>query len=181
MLTQPEPIPLPKTFWSFETGQPIEKCGLCGCNLLNPDLHYVIEKAFKERETIFEHALCIDCHAVSISQMSIESMEHIRSYFSERVDTEKRQFEGAEQFSNDHEQWMAHCMVKGYPASECGEYQIYGFCNGGNLIFDVAPYLLSGEVIEEIMDQLSSETIDALSEISDRLFGLDAPKDLLLI
>ncbi len=180
MQTQPEPIPLPEIFWSFETGQPIKRCGLCDCNLLEADTPYVIEKAFNNGETIFEHALCLDCHAASVSQMSAESMQRIRAYFSERVDAEKRQLDGLEQFGNDHKRWLAHCMVKGYPASECGEYQVYGFCSRENLIFDVAPYLLSGEVIEEIMELLSSETVDALAEISDRLFGLDAPKDLLV-
>lgn len=181
MPTQPEPIPLPEIFWSFETGQPIERCGLCNCSLLEAETPYVIEKAFNNGETIFEHALCMDCHAESVSQMSAESMERIRSYFSDRVDSGKRQLNGAEQFGSNHAQWLSHCMVKGYPASECGEYQVYGFCIGQTLVFDVPPYLLSGEVIEEIMDQLSSETIGALAELSDQLFGLDAPKDLLLI
>jgi len=180
MQTPPESIPVPEIFWSFETGHPLNRCGLCNRDLMEPGTPYLIEKAFKNSETIFEHALCLECHAVTINDMSSESMEQLRRYFSERVDMEKRQAHHLEQFGTDHEKWTAHCMIKGYPVRECGEYQLYGLCIDNNLIFNGAPYILSGEVVDEILERLSSETVEALGNLSDRLFGLDAPKDLLL-
>jgi hypothetical protein len=176
-----EYIPVPEIFWSFETGQPIRRCGLCDCDLMEPGTNYLIEKAFRNGETIFEHALCMDCHTESVAQMSAESMQRIHSYFSEHVDMEKRYAQALEDYRTDHEKWISHCLVKRYPAQECGEHQLYGFCIDKNLIFNGTPYILSGEVIDEILELLSSETIDALGELSDRLFRLDAPKNLLLM
>lgn len=63
-------IPLPEIFWSFETGQPMEHCSLCGCDLMVPDTNYLIEKAFKNRETVFEHALCLKCYTDAHESLS---------------------------------------------------------------------------------------------------------------
>lgn len=159
----------------------MHRCSLCNCDLIAPDTNYLIEKAFANGETIFEHALCLDCHAVTVSQMSADSMQRIRTYFSEHVDMEKRHASALEQFGNDHQKWIAHCLIKGYPLQECGEYQLYGFCSGDQLTFNGSPYILSGEAVDEITDLLSSETAEALADISDRLFGLDVPKNLLML
>lgn len=180
MQTYHDFIPIPEVFWSFETGKPINRCGLCDRNLMEPGTNYLIEKAFKNGETIFEHALCLQCHTRSVDEMSTESMQRLHAYFAERVDMEKRIAQGVEQFGTDPEKWIAHCMVKGYPIRECEEYQLYGYCIDEDLIFNGAPYILSGEVIDDILELLSSKTLDALGDLSDRLFGFNAPKDLLL-
>jgi len=173
-------IPVPETFWSFETGKPIQHCSLCNRDLMEPGTNYLIEKAFRNGETMFEHALCINCHQQCQNELSIKSRERINHYFSERIDLKNRPVQCLEKFGIHSDQWIGHCMVKGYPMQECGEYQIYGFCIDKDLILNGAPYMLSGEVIDEIIDLLSSKTLDAIGDISERLFGIDSPKDLLL-
>ncbi len=174
-------IPIPEIFWSFETGKPLEQCSLCGCRLLEPGTPYLIEKAFRGSEVIFEHALCLDCHAASQQSLSQTSRERVRDYFAARVDPAERFRVLTEQHGTDHEAWISHCMVKGFPVREVDEYQLYGFCLGGELLFNGAPYVLCGEVIDEIIDLLSAETLGVLGELSNKLFGMDAPKDLLVI
>jgi hypothetical protein len=138
--------------------------------------NYLIEKAFKNGETIFEHALCLDCHAQCIGELSTESLQRIHHFFQERVDVETRRFQALEKFGMDHQQWIGHCMLKGYPLRECDEYQLYAFCIDRDLVFNGAPYMVCGEAIDEIIDLLSSETLGALGDLADRLFGIGAPR-----
>ena len=180
METYGEYIPVPEVFWSFETGRPLNRCKLCGCDLMTKGTNYLIEKAFRGGETIFEHALCIDCHMTCASELSIESRTRIEHYFQEHADFKTRLTHGLEQLGTDPEKWIGHCVVKGYPLRECDEYQLYGFCIDQDLVFTGAPYMLCGEAIEEIMDLLSPETLGAINELTDRLFGIDLPKDVLI-
>ncbi|VGO17497.1 hypothetical protein PDESU_06093 [Pontiella desulfatans] len=180
MIVYDDYIPVPEIFWSFETGKPISHCSLCHRELMEPGTNYVIEKAFQDGETLFEHAICLQCHFQCLENLSEESTRRIRSYFAENVDLEHRPAQLLEKFGTRHERWLGHCMVKGYPPEECGEYQIYGFCIDQDLIFNGAPYMISGEAVDEILGLLSSETLGALGDISDRLFGIGSPKDLLV-
>ena len=181
METNPNHIPVPEMFWSFETGEPMCNCRLCDAELVESGQAYLIEKAFKNGETIFEHAICIPCYTRCQEELSIESRARIAAYFAEHADLEGRQQSMLDQLGTNHEKWLAHCIVKGYPIQECEEYQIYGFCAGGSLLFGGAPYMVSGEAIDEILDLLSNETLGVLEELSHQLFGIDAPKGLLAI
>lgn len=173
-------IPVPEVFWSFETGQPMKRCKLCDCDLMAEGTNYLIEKAFKNGETIFEHALCSECHGKCAAELSLDSRARIATYFEENSDIKGRFTEGMERFGTDPDQWIGHCMVKGYPLHDCGEYQLYGFCIDNDLVFTGAPYMLCGEAIDEILDLLSPETRGAIGEMTDRLFDIDLPKDLLI-
>ncbi|MDF7826151.1 hypothetical protein P4B35_19120 [Pontiellaceae bacterium B12227] len=173
-------IAVPEVFWSFETGKPISHCKLCDCDLMEPGTNYLIEKAFKNGETIFEHALCLSCYTESHQSMSEDSREKIRDYFAEHVNMDERQNIFMEQYGTEHEKWIDHCMVKGFPVREIEEYQLYGFCIDKDLVFSGAPYVLCGDVIEEIMELLSAETLGTMNALSQKLFGVDAPHDLLM-
>jgi hypothetical protein len=173
-------IPIPEIFWSFETGKPITSCKLCGCDLMQPGTNYLVEKAFKMGETIFEHALCLDCYTECNQSMSEDSRLRIRDYFAERIDVDGRQEELLNAHGTNHEKWISHCMVKGFPVREVDEYQLYGFCIDKDLIFSGAPYVLCGDVIEEILELLSAETLGVMSDLSRKLFGIDVPHDLLV-
>jgi hypothetical protein len=174
-------IPVPKIFWSFETGRPMDRCRMCDCDLMENSTDYLIEKAFCNGETLFEVALCLDCHTKCAAELSKESTENIQRYFETRINIEDRFFNNSKKFGTQHEHWISHCMIKGYPIEECTEHQIYGYCSGSDLLFSGAPYMLSGESIEEIVDQLSSKTLDALGALSDQLLGLDMPQNIILL
>lgn len=173
-------IEIPELFHSFETGKPIARCGLCDRDLMEPGTRYVIEKAFKNAETVFEHAVCLDCHSGVMEEMSEESTNRINQYFAERVDAEARPDQCREAFENEAQKWVGHCLIKGYPLQECDEYQLYGLCVDRHMVLNGFPYMLSGEVIDEIIELLSEQTLGLLGELSEKLFGIDAPKDLLI-
>lgn len=173
-------IPVPEIFWSFETGKPIDTCRLCECDLMKPGTNYLIEKAFKKGEIIFEHALCLDCYTECNNAMSTDSRERISAYFAESTDMNERQDRLMDKHGTNVDPWISHCMVKGFPIQEVDEYQLYGFCIDKDLVFSGAPYVLCGDVIEEIIDLLSPETLGVMRDLSNKLFGVDAPHDLLV-
>jgi hypothetical protein len=176
----PDTMPIPQIFGSFETGQPIANCKVCDQNLMETGTNYMIEKAFKNGETIFEHALCHTCYTAYHEAMSADSRLKILTYFEERLNMEERHTNLMEQHGTKHEKWISHCMVTGFPIREVDEYQLYGFCIDKELVFCGAPYALCGEVIEEITNLLSSETLGVMADLSQKLFGFDVPHDLLV-
>jgi hypothetical protein len=72
-------------------------------------------------------------------------------------------------------------MIKGTPISKCEEHQIYGWFIDKDIVFTGLPYMLSGEVIDELLHLLSNETIGVLDDFSKKLFDIDIPKGLILV
>ena len=173
--------PVPEDFFSFETGEQFCKCSLCDCDLMESGRNYLIEKAFKKGETIFEYAMCFECYLGVQETLSINSRKLIHNYFDEHVDVEVRRKELLEEHGKQAKSWLNNCMIKGTPVSKCNEYQIYGWFVDKHIVFTGMPYMLSGEVIDELLGLLSDETIGAIDDLTGKLFGLDLPKGLLVI
>ena len=83
--------------------------------------------------------------------------------------------------SDDIDPWLDRCLIKGTSVDSLEEYQIYGFCIDRDLVFNGAPYVLSGEVIEDILKLLSPETRGVIDDYSERLFGLDMPQGFVMV
>lgn len=159
----------------------MKRCYLCGCDLWEDGCNYLIEKAFKADEVIFEYALCSECRDKLNGELSDQSLKLIGNYFDEHFDIEERRRSMLEQFGTDYWKWVDRCLVKDKPRSECEEFQLYGWCIDTDLVFTGMPYMLSSECIEDIMDLLSNETIGAINDFSDKIFGVGMPSDLLII
>jgi hypothetical protein len=172
--------PIPERFWSFETGQPFDTCKMCGTGLLGTDTNYLIEKALKDGEVLFEYAVCLDCQRRMQQELSTESLQRIQGYFERQVDLEVRRHQLLAQYGMDCDGWLEQCMVKGFPVRECHEVQIYAHCVGEQLAYAGMPYALCGEVMEEVIELLSPESLGALELLSDELLGLDYPKGFLV-
>ena len=50
-----------------------------------------------------------------------------------------------------------------------------------NLLLDVLPFALSQEAIEEIAGLLSKETLGIMEDLSDKLFGINLPNNILIL
>ncbi len=176
-----EYIPIPKIFWSVETDKAFEKCSICDCNILENETNYVIEKAFNKGEVIFEYAMCLDCQKKLYNELSDTSKKLISHYFDEHVDLNKRQSELLNDVNLDYEKWMSNCIIKGDRINKSEEYQIYGYFIDNDMILNGFPYALCGAVADDITNLLSSKTLGILNDFSDKVFGLDLPKGLLVI
>jgi hypothetical protein len=176
-----EYIPIPEELWSFETGAPMQCCALCDCDLFEPGRNYLVEKAFKGSEVIFEYAMCLDCRDKLQGELSLQSRKLIQNYFEEHVDLEARRMECLKAYGLDYSKWVQQCLVKHKPRSECTEFQVYGWCVDRDLVFTGFPYMLSSDCIDDLLELISEESMGAINDFSEKIFGVDLPKDLLVI
>ncbi|MDQ8208800.1 hypothetical protein QEH52_14835 [Coraliomargarita sp. SDUM461003] len=174
-------IPIPEELWSFETGAPLQRCAICDCDLLVQGTNYLIEKAFKGNEVMFEYAMCTKCCVLLSQELSVQSKKLIDHYFDEYGDLEQRRLSYLGQFGTNYSKWVDRCMVKDTSRSECDEFQVYAWCIDRDLVFTGMPYMLSGDCIDDLLGLLSEETLGILNDFSDKVFGVDLPQGLLII
>lgn len=165
---------IPQDFFSYETGEPFRRCIECDKNLMDGQ-PYLIEKAFKNhveygvRDTVFDYALCIDCAENLKNEMSQESMAALMEYFRTRVDFAQHFIRNGK----SAEENISACMITGKPQDECAEFQIYAYCVNDTISQEMPPYMVSGEVMEEIIPLLSKKTTDDLNGFFNKHFSPD--------
>jgi hypothetical protein len=172
--------PIPKLFWSFETNEIFKTCSLCGRDLTREGSQYLIEKAYKKTEVIFEYAMCFSCREKTMKDLSEKSLNRMTHYFDEHVDLEARSKKLAAADRSSLDAWISHCIIKGTPVEASPEYHICGNFTGLNLVQNMFPYALGHQAMEEIINLLSPETLGILNDLSDKLFGIDMPNTILI-
>ena len=158
-------------------GEPFTHCKLCERELIQSNCEYVIERALKQEQVIFEYALCKTCMEKAQSKWSDQSLRDVNQYmqsairfpiyFKESMDY--LESENPEEF--DLESRLGRCAVKNAPIEEAHEYQIMGMFKGDKMLVSVFPYMLSGTAMDEIVDLLSAETLGELDEFTDELLS----------
>lgn len=178
----PKRVPIPETFYSIETGEPIDSCLMCEKSLLDDGTEYLIEKgyrgyeAYDVEETVFGYAMCMECHHRVRRSFSDLSMRRCQSYFAGAIDVRRRAKALLDAESVNPSRWTDHCVVHDTPREELDEYQLLAHCQGDELLLTHLPILLGGTAVDDLTDRLSSETIDELGGFRDEYF--DAPPDL---
>ena len=143
--------------------------------------NYLVEKAFRKEETLFEYAMCFDCLQKMREQLSVQSRKLIENYFDEHVDFVERTQRLLKRYGSEIRPWIDTCMISGAPIASCEEHQIYGWFIDKDIVFTGMPYMLSGKVMDELLNLLSNETIGVLEDFSETLFGIDIPQNFILI
>lgn len=167
---------IPKEFYSASTGDLFDKCIDCEKSLLENDSEYLIEKAiknypgYKAQDTLFDYAICMDCAKGIHAKMSTGSLASIQKYFSENLNVKAR-IENSK--AKDLEPLTQSCMIKGTNRNETNEFQLYAHCIGNKIFMGNPPYLICGEVMEEVMELLSKETKDELGGFFKKHFSPD--------
>ncbi len=165
---------IPKEFYSFETGAPFTNCLECGKDLMDGQ-PYLIEKAFKNhieydvKDTVFDYALCMTCAEGLRNQMSKESQEALMKFFSEKMDFHQH----LSRSGRPSKENISTCMITGKPATKCPEFQIYAYCVYDRISNDMPPYMISGEVMDQILPILSKQTKDDLDGFFNKHFSPD--------
>ena len=163
-------VDIPPIFHSFLTGRPFEKCLVCEKELRECG-PYMIEKAFKGTEVIFEYAICVACCQSMESDLSEDSLRRIRAYIEERVDFEDR-YEELMESDGTIDAWIDQCVITKIPRAEAEEFQIVAYAQGSLLIPASAPFMISGQAMEDVQKLLSKKTRDRLDDFSGDFLGL---------
>lgn len=163
---------IPKDFYDFE-GNAFTHCKNCQIDLLNPAQAYTIEKAVKVypeglgEQVIFEHAICLSCSKQLSEEISKESKERLQNYFEEKY------LERSINRPNQNPLDFKACLISGDRIDQGEFYQVYALCNGDNLnMHQSPPFGLSAQAIEDIQEELSTETKDFLSDFMGKHFGV---------
>jgi hypothetical protein len=173
-----EYIPVPKTFHSFATGKPFDRCVVCEKHLLENGTQYVIEKAIKKypgfgaQDVIYEYAMCIGCTTRMREALSGESLVVIDQYFDARVNLVERRNRMLRTAGLNVDAWLSHCLLTGTPQEDLSEYQLYAHCDGPDMLFSYLPYMISAQALSDLSDLISAETKDILDDFIDEHFGL---------
>lgn len=173
-----EYIPVPKTFHSFATGKPFGHCVVCEKSLLENGTQYVIEKAIKKypgfeaQDVIYEYAMCIGCCTRMRETLSGESLAVIDQFFDARVNLIERRTRMLQTAGMNVEAWLSQCLLTGTPREDLSEYQLYGHCDGPDLLFSYLPYTISTQALTDLSELISVETKDILDDFIDEHFGL---------
>lgn len=169
-------IPLPEVFYPFESKEPFCSCSRCKRSLLSEDVEYIIEKALKPGDTIYEYAVCFACIEDSRSRISADSSAVIEGFFRERMRPLNHREEMLSKYDLNTDLWLDRCIVTGKRVSEMDEYQILGHAQGPFLVFSMFPYALGEEASKELTDLISPETMDEMDDFADEL--IDIPPEL---
>jgi hypothetical protein len=169
--------PIPEEFFCFETNQPFTECLVCGKDLTTGNTDYFVEKAIKNYpehkvdDVIYEYAMCLNCAQRMNGQMSDESMRKIQAYFAEHKDFMDNMMLHQSGQGLDITKNLKNCVITKKPARMLSEYMIYGHFRGDKMVLTTMPYLLSGQIMDEITDLLSNETLGEIDDFMGHYFG----------
>lgn len=173
----PVRVPLPESLYSTETEEPFANCLVCERSLLDGSTDYLIEKgvrrvdAYDVEETVFDYALCADCHQSVGQSLSAHSKRRCQEYLAQHVDLTDRTASLLEAESIDPGRWTERCLVHDTPKEELEEYQVVAHCQGDSLLLTHLPLMIGGPAVDELTQRLSNETIDNLGGFRDEHFG----------
>ena len=166
---------IPDEFYSYETKALFDRCIECHKYLLEEGTEYLIEKAirtydgFEAKDVVFDYAICMDCADEMRKEISKDSWNSMMRYFQENLDLAMRQ----EMSNHSPEDNIKRCMIKNTRAEDCREYQVFAQCNGKKINMQNPPYMISGEVMEELLPLLSKKTVDEMNGFFDKHFSPD--------
>ena len=170
-------IDIPDRFYSDAEGKPFENCQMCGKFLLTEGTTYVVEKAIKNykdydvNSTIFEFAVCIDCHTKVQQGMSDESLANLHRYY-QHIMTEKGNQPIVIDVRNFNlDDWLSKCFFKGDEVKEMNEYQLVAQFNGNKMLMNMPPMIIGEKAMEEMAELLSDKTIDEMNGFREKFLG----------
>lgn len=146
---------------------------MCGTHLLDSGGVYMVEKAIKGTDVLYEFAVCISCSSNTQQKMSEDSAEAIKGFFSDNVDLHTRSMELQERYDDfDAEGWLDACIVTGKRRADLKEYTIYGLFRNDQILTGEFPFMISAEALIMVSSLLSSETKDEMGRFGDDNLGI---------
>lgn len=172
-------IDMPDRFFSDEDGKPFENCQVCGKYLLDDGTTYMVEKAFKTYEgydfdsTIFEYAICMDCHMKVQKSMSAESINNLQQFYFRVLAKKGKQPITINLNDFKLDDWLSKCFFTGDAVNGMKEYQMVGQFKGSKMVMNTPPMIVGESAMEEMSALLSNKTIDEMNGFKEQFLGPD--------
>lgn len=170
-------IDIPERFYSDAEGKPFEHCQMCNKFLLTEGTAYVVEKAIKNYKgydfgsTIFEFAVCLDCHTKVQQSMSEESLANLHRYYQGIMAEKGNQPIVIDIRNFNLDDWLSKCFFKGDTISGMNEYQIVAQFSGDKMLMHMPPMIIGEKAMEEMAGLLSDKTIDEMNGFREKFLG----------
>lgn len=170
-------IDIPENFHSDSEGKPFETCLMCGKDLLKADTTYVVEKAMKNYDnykfssTIYEYAICSECHMNMQSKMSKESLANLQEYYKNKITESGKQAMAIDLRTFDLNSWLSKCFFTDKPVEEMKEYQLVAQFKGNKMLLNMPPMVIGEEILDDMAHLLSNETIDEMNGFKEQFLG----------
>ncbi len=170
---------IPDRFYSDEDGKPFDHCKICGKYLLDNGTTYFVEKAMKNYEgydfqtTLFEYAVCLDCHSTIQGSMSDESINNLQQYYAKILADKGNQPIVIDINNFDLDSWLSTCFFTGDPVSQMNEYQLVAQFNGDKMVMNTPPMIIGEAAMEQMAGLLSDKTTDEMNGFRDQFLGPD--------
>ncbi|NOY49067.1 MAG: hypothetical protein GXO88_00650 [Chlorobi bacterium] len=170
-------IDIPKSFHSDGDGKAFENCLVCGKYLLDGETSYVIEKAMKNYDgyefssTIYEYAICGNCHLELQKGMSEESILNMQDYYGQKIMLAGKHTMTIDLRTFDLDKWLSKCFFTEKPVGEMKEYQLIGQFKGNKLLLNTPPMVIGEDIIDDMAGLLSDKTIDEMNGFKERHLG----------
>ena len=179
MSTNEFTIDMPERFYSDAEGKPFQNCQVCGKYLLDENTTYMVEKAFKNYEgydfnsTIFEYAICIDCHTDVQKSMSAESVENLQKYYFQVLANKGNQPITINLNNFKLDDWLSKCFFTGDAVHGMKEFQLVGQFKGSKMVMNTPPLIVGEAAMEKMSGLLSDKTIDEMNGFKEQFLGPD--------
>ncbi len=170
-------LEIPKRFYSDSEGEPFKQCQVCGQSLLAPGVNYVVEKAMKNyagypfASTIYELAICVECHQKVQKGMSEESLKNLQQYYQSVMEKKGQHQVFIDMRTFDLDDWLSRCFFKGGNISEMAEYQMVAQFEGDKMLMTTPPLIIGSDAMNEMSSLLSEKTIDDMNDFRTRFMG----------
>lgn len=170
-------IDIPGQFYSDSEGKPFENCLVCNKYLLKEGTSYVVEKALKTYKdydfysTVYEYAICSECHWKMQEQMSEESKISLQKYYSETLTKKSTEPILINMNDFDLNEMLSRCFFKGSSVKEMKEYQVVAQFDGTKMVLNMPPLVIGQEALNEMSALLSERTIDEMNGFRDKFLG----------
>ena len=92
-----------------------------------------------------------------------ESRDKLDLYFKTNTNFRERYNQFKKHNLFDTEVWLNNCIFKNKSLDEVSEFQICAQCQGTDMLFYNAPYMVCGEAMDEVANLLSNKTLDILN------------------
>lgn len=174
----PDPVNVPESLWSFESGAPFAKCLVCQRDLFSDPVPYLIEKAYEGDEVVLELAICVLCQTDMMKEFSKTSLKLVQHFLGEHMDLAGRFRQFAREFDGSIEPWLKECMVYRTAIEPKQGFRVAARCVGNQLDVRFPPHAISMAALEATQRLLSPATKGFLGEFTDRYFGVPTGADL---
>ena len=170
---------IPERFYSDEEGSPFDHCKICGKYLLDHGTTYFIEKAVRNyngysfHTTIFEYAVCLECHNTIQGTMSQESVHNLQQYYAKVMEQKGNQPIVIDINHFDLDNWLSKCFFTGDDVSGMKEYQLVAQFNGDKMVMNTPPMIVGEAAMEQMAALLSEKTTEEMNGFRDQFLGPD--------